>query len=399
MFTRANSATHPGILMNFDLTEEQRQIRETLTDFAEREIKPHSTEWDKKEFFPREVIRHLGELGFLGVAFPEKWGGGGADTLSQVLVVEGLSRFDASIGLTAAAHMSLSTGHIANFASDENRDRYVPEMLSAEKIGAWCLTEPNSGSDAAAMLTRADRVGDNYVINGSKMFITNGSIGDVYVVTAKTEPDKGRGGISAFIVDRGTAGLSNGKHIEKLGLRASDTAEVIFENVTVPARNLIGELGAGYRQTLKVLEAGRIGIAGFAAGIPRWGFEETRAYSLERGQFGKKIAEFQAIQWMFADMATRIDASWVLICRAAALKDAGKPFAREAAMAKLFASETAMWSTIKAVQIHGGYGYVTDFPVERYMRDAKLSEIGEGTSEVQRMIIAKSLLRDGYLPA
>src|SRR5260370_843999 len=260
--------------MDFDLTEGQRRIRETLTDFAEREIKPHSTRWDKDETFARHVIEQLGELGFLGVAFPEKFGGGGADTLSQVLVVEGLSRYDASIGLTCAAHMSLSTGHIAGFASDEQRGRYVPAMLQAKKLGAWCLTESSSGSDAAAMRTRATR----------------------------------------------------------------------------------------------------------------GGFEEARASALERGQFGKKIAEFQAIQWMFADMAPRIDAAWVLICRAAALKDAGKPFAREAAMAKLFASETAMWSTIKAVQIHGGYGYVTYFPVERYMRDAKLSEIGEGTSEIKRMI-------------
>ena len=295
--------------------------------------------------------------------------------------------------------MSLSTGHIANFASDEHRDHYVPDLLAAKKIGAWCLTEPNSGSDAAAMLTRANRVGDNYVINGSKMFITNGCVGDVYVVTAKTAPDKGRAGISAFIVDRGTAGLSNGKRIEKLGLRASDTAEVIFENVTVPARNLIGELGAGYSQAMKILEGGRIGIAGFAAGMARGGFEEAKAYALERRQFEKRIADFQAIQFMIADMATRIDASWVLICRAAQLKDQGKPFAREAAMAKLFASEVAMWTTTKAVQIHGGYGYVTDFPVERYMRDAKLAEIGEGTSEVQRMLIAKSILRDGYMPA
>jgi alkylation response protein AidB-like acyl-CoA dehydrogenase len=221
----------------------------------------------------------------------------------------------------------------------------------------------------------------------------------VYVVMAVTDANKGRDGVSAFIVDRGTAGLSNGKKIEKLGLHASDTAEVVFDNVTVPARNLVGELGAGYRQTLKVLEGGRIGIAGFAAGIARGAFEEARSYALERNQFKRPIADFQAIQWMFADMATRIEASWVLICRAAALKDQGRPFAREAAMAKLFASETSMWATTKAVQIHGGYGYVTDFPVERYMRDAKLTEIGEGTSEVQRMIIAKSLLRDGYLPA
>jgi alkylation response protein AidB-like acyl-CoA dehydrogenase len=385
--------------MNFDLTEEQQRIRDTLASFAEREIKPFATKWDKEETFPRHVIEKLGELGFLGVAFPEKWGGGGADTLSQVLVVEGLSRYDASIGLTCAAHMSLSTGHIAAFASDEHRDRYVPEMLSAKKLGAWCLTEPSSGSDAAAMQTKAVRVGDNYQINGSKMFITNGSAGDVYVVMAVTDANKGRDGVSAFIVDRGTAGLSNGKKIEKLGLHASDTAEVVFDNVTVPARNLVGELGAGYRQTLKVLEGGRIGIAGFAAGIARGAFEEARSYALERTQFKRPIADFQAIQWMFADMATRIEASWVLICRAAALKDQGRPFAREAAMAKLFASETSMWATTKAVQIHGGYGYVTDFPVERYMRDAKLTEIGEGTSEVQRMIIAKSLLRDGYLPA
>ncbi len=385
--------------MDFELSEEQRRIRETLTEFAEREIKPHSTKWDKEEIFPRHVIEQLGALGFLGVSFPEKFGGGGADTLSQVLVVEGLSRFDASIGLTAAAHMSLSTGHINAFASEEHRHHYLPDLIAAKKLGAWCLTEPSSGSDAAAMRTKAARVGDNYTINGSKMFITNGSVGDVYVVMAITDESRGRDGVSAFIVDRATAGLSNGRRIEKLGLRASDTAEVIFENVTVPARNLIGDLGAGYRQTLKVLESGRIGIAGFAMGIARGAMEEARAYALERGQFNQKIADFQAIQWMFADMATRIDASWMLICRAAGLKDAGKPYAREAAMAKLFASETAMWSTTKAVQIHGGYGYVTDFPVERYMRDAKLSEIGEGTSEVQRMIIAKSLLKDGYLPA
>jgi butyryl-CoA dehydrogenase len=316
-----------------------------------------------------------------------------------VLVVEGLSRYDASIGLIAAAQVSLATGHIAAFASDRHRDSYVPPMLAAKKLGAWCLTEPGSGSDASAMKTRAERAGDNYRITGSKMFITNGSVADVYVVMAVTDPAAGRDGISAFIVDRASAGLSNGRKIEKLGLRASDTAEVIFDSVTVPAGNVIGEVGAGYRQTLKVLESGRVGVAGFAAGIARGAFEEARAYALERTQFQKRIADFQAIQWMFADMATRIEASWVLICRAAALKDRGKPYAREAAMAKLFASETAMWSTTKAVQIHGGYGYITDFPVERYMRDAKLSEIGEGTSEVQRMIIARSLLRDGYLPA
>lgn len=385
--------------MDFQLSDEQRQIRDTLADFAEREIKPHSAHWDKEGIFPRKVVAQLGELGFLGVAFPEKYGGGGADTLAQVLVVEGISRYDAGIGLTCAAQMSLSSGHIAMFASDAQRERYTPGMIRAEKLGAWCLTEPSAGSDAAAMKTRAVRAGDNYVINGAKMFITNGSVADVYVVMAVTDSKGGRDGVSAFIVDRGTPGLSNGRKIEKLGLHSSDTAEVVFDNVAVPASSMIGEPGMGYRQTLKVLEGGRIGIAGFAAGIARGAMEDAAAYAKERRQFGQAIADFQAIQWMIADMATRIEASWLLTCRAAQLKDQGKPFAREASMAKLFASETAMWTTIKAVQIHGGYGYVTEFPVERYMRDAKLAEIGEGTSEVQRMIIAKSLLRDGYLPA
>ena len=385
--------------MDFELSDEQRQIRATLTDFAEREIKPHASKWDRGEIFPREVVAELGQLGFLGVAFPEQYGGGGADALSQALVVEGLARYDAGLALSCAAHMSLASGHIAAFADDEQRARYLPAMVSAEKLGAWCLTEPSSGSDAAAMKTRAARDGDHYRINGAKMFITNGGVAGVYVVMAITDAAAGRSGVSAFIVERETPGLSSGRRIEKLGLHSSDTAEVIFENVSIPARNLIGEAGAGYRQTLKVLEGGRIGIAAWAAGIARGAMEEAASYAMERRQFGKPIAEFQAIQWMLADMATRIEASWVLMCRAAALKDAGKPFAREASMAKLYASETAMWSTIKAVQIHGGYGYVTDFPVERYMRDAKLAEIGEGTSEVQRMIIAKSILRDGYLPA
>ena len=383
--------------MNFELNEEHRQIRATVATFGEREIKPFSTHWDKTEHFPREVIEKIGALGFLGVSFPERFGGGAADTLAQALVVEGLSRFDASIGLTCAAHMALSTSHIERFAADAHRDRYVPDMIAGKKLGAWCLTEPGSGSDAAAMSTRAAREGDRYAISGSKMFITNGSVADVYVVTAVTDAAAGRNGISAFVIDRGTPGLSNGRKIEKLGLRASDTAEVILDNVAVPAANLIGAPGEGYTQALKILEAGRIGIAGFAIGIARGALEDSAAYAKERKQFGRPIADLQAIQWMLADMATRIEASWMLLYRAAELKDKGRPFGRQSAMAKLYASETAMWSTIKGVQIHGGYGYVTDFPMERYMRDAKLAEIGEGTSEVQRMIIAKSLLKEGYL--
>jgi butyryl-CoA dehydrogenase len=383
--------------MDFELTEEQRQVRMTVADFAEREIRPHAPRWDRDETFPREVVEKIGELGFLGVAFPEKYGGGGADTLSQVLVVEGLARHDAGVALSCAAHMSLASGHIAMFAAEDHRLRYLPEMLAGKKLGAWCLTEPGSGSDAAAMVTKATRSGDNYTLNGSKMFITNGAVAGVYVVMAITDAAAGRSGVSAFIVERETAGLSNGRRIEKLGLHSSDTAEVIFENVTVPASNLIGSAGAGYGQTLQVLEGGRIGIAGWAIGMARGAMEDAAAYAKERRQFGQAIADFQAIQWMLADMATRIEASWVLTCRAAALRDRGVPYGREASMAKLYASETATWATIKAVQIHGGYGYVTEFPVERYMRDAKLSEIGEGTSEVQRMIIAKSLLREGYL--
>src|SRR3984893_12421644 len=385
--------------MNFELSDEQRQIRDTLADFAEREIKPNSSAWDKDDVFPRHVVEQLGELGFLGVAFPEKYGGGAADTLSQVLVVEGISRYDAGVGLSCAAPMSLASGHIGMFASDAHRAHYLPDMLAARKIGAWCLTEPGSGSDAAAMRTKAVRAGDSYRIDGAKMFITNGGVADVYVVMAVTDGRAGRSGVSAFIVDRGTPGLSNGRKIEKLGLHSSDTAEVVFDNVTVPARNLIGEVGMGYQQPLKVLESGRIGIAGFAIGIARGAMEDAAAYAKERRQFGKAIADFQAIQWMIADMASPTEASWLLMLRAAALKDRGQPFAREASMAKLYASETAMWTTTKAVQIFGGYGYVKEFPVERYMRDAKLSEIGEGTSEVQRMIIAKSLLRDGYTSA
>jgi len=383
--------------MDFELTEEQRQIRATVADFAEREIKPQAPRWDHDEIFPREIIEKIGALGFLGVAFPEKYGGGGADTLSQVIVVEGLARHDAGIALSCAAHISLASGHIGMFGAEEHRTRYLPDLLAGRKLGAWCLTEPGSGSDAAAMVTRAVRAGGDFTINGSKMFITNGSVADVYVVMAITDAGAGRSGVSAFIVERGSAGLSNGRKIEKLGLHSSDTAEVIFENVAVPARNLIGDTGAGYRQTLQVLEGGRIGIAGWAIGMARGAMEDAAAYAKERRQFGHAIADFQAIQWMLADMATRIEASWMLTCRAAILRDRDLPYGRAASMAKLYASETAMWATIKAVQIHGGYGYVTEFPVERYMRDAKLSEIGEGTSEVQRMIIAKSLLRDGYL--
>ena len=381
-------------------SEEHEMLRAQVRRFVETEIKPHALAWEEQGCVPREVLRRMGSLGFFGIRYPARYGGSEMDALATVVLAEELGRSTFSgVAITALVHSDMASIHVFRSGSEAQKDKWMPAIIAGEVITAVAVTEPDAGSDVKGIRAFARREGDSYILNGAKMFITNGTVADVYVVMAVTDAAKNRSGVSAFIVERGTPGLSNGRRIEKLGLRASDTAEVIFDNVTVPARNLIGELGEGYSQTLKVLEGGRIGIAGFAAGIARGAFEEATAYAKERKQFGKRIADFQAIQWMLADMATRIDASWVLMCRAAELKDKGKPFGREAAMAKLFASETAMWTTIKAVQIHGGYGYMAEFPVERFMRDAKLAEIGEGTSEVQRMIIAKSLLRDGYLPA
>jgi alkylation response protein AidB-like acyl-CoA dehydrogenase len=379
--------------MDFTLGDEHRHIQETIRDFGEREIRPHAAAWDRDERFPHETVRRLGELGFLGVALPEELGGGGADTLANLLVIEGVARYDASLGLTVASHTGLASGHINLFASDALRRRYLPRMARGEWLGGWCLTEPGSGSDAGALRTRAVRDGDGWVLTGSKMFITQGSVGHVFVVIASTAPELGKRGISTFVVERGTPGLGNGRKIEKLGLRASDTAEVVLDGVRVPAENLVGEEGQGFKQTLRVLDGGRIGIAAWALGIGRGALEEALAYAQERTAFGRPIAELQAIQFMLADMATRLDAGRVLMYRAAWLRDTGQPYKPEAAMAKLVASEAAMWATTKAVQIFGGYGYMRDYPVERYMRDAKLGEIGEGTSEVQRMVIARALLR------
>jgi alkylation response protein AidB-like acyl-CoA dehydrogenase len=381
--------------MDFALDDEHRHIQATIRDFGEREIRPHAAAWDRDEAFPHATVRRLGELGFLGVSIPEDLGGGGADTLANLLVIEGVARYDASLGLTVASHTGLASGHLNQFGSEALRRRYLPRMARGEWLGAWCLTEPGSGSDAAALRTRAVRDGDGWVLNGAKMFITQGSVGHVYVVVASTAPDLGKRGVSAFVVERGTPGLGNGRKIEKLGLRSSDTAEVILENVRAPADHLIGEEGQGFKQALRLLDGGRLGIAAWCLGIGRGALEEALAYAQERTAFGRPIAELQAIQFMLADMATRLDAARVLLWRGAWLSDAGRPFRTEASMAKLLASEAAMWATTKAVQIFGGYGYMRDYPVERYMRDAKLGEIGEGTSEVQRMVIARALLRAG----
>ena len=378
--------------MNFTLSDEHRHIQETIRDFGEREVKPHAAEWDRTEQFPHETVRRLGALGFLGVALPEDVGGGGADALASALVVEGIARYDASLGLTVASHTGLASGHINTFASDAIRHRYLPKMARGEWLGAWCLTEPGSGSDAAGLRTRAVRDGDDWVLDGTKMFITQGTVGHVYVVLASTAPGLGRRGISAFVVERGTPGLGNGRKIEKLGLRSSDTAEVVLEHVRVPGTHLIGEENQGFKQALRMLDGGRIGIAAWCLGIGRGALEDALAYAQERTAFGRPLAELQAIQFMLADMATRLDASRLLMYRAAYLKGSGAPCQSEASMAKLTASEAAMWVTTKAVQIFGGYGYMRDYPVERYMRDAKLGEIGEGTSEVQRTVIARALL-------
>jgi len=379
--------------MDFTLSDEHQQVVATIRDFGETEIKPHASAWDREERFPIETVKKLGRLGFLGVALPEDVGGGGADTLTNALVVEGVTRYDAGFGLTVASHGGLASGHINLFASDAIRKRYLPKLATGEWLGAWCLTEPGSGSDAGALRTRAVRDGDHWVIDGAKMFITQGTVAQVYVVLASTAPDKGTGGISAFVVERGMAGVSNGRKIDKLGLRSSDTAEVVLENVRTPAENLIGETEQGFKQALRILDGGRITIAAWCCGIARGALEESIAYAKDRKTFGKAIAEHQAVQLMLADMATRLDAARCLLFRACWLKDQGRPFGPEASMAKLVASETAMWATTKAVQIHGGYGYMREFPVERYMRDAKLGEIGEGTSEVQRIVIARAVLR------
>ena len=381
--------------MDFALSDEHAAVVRTIREFCEAEVKPHAAAWDRDERFPMETVKALGRLGFLGVALPEDVGGGGGDALATALVVEGVARYDASLGLTVASHGGLASGHVNLFAGEHLRRRYLPKLATGEWLGAWCLTEPGSGSDAAALRTRAVRDGDTWVLDGTKMFITQGSVADVFVVLASTAPDKGTAGISAFVVPRGAPGLSNGRKIEKLGLRSSDTAEVVLEGVRIPADHLIGEENQGFKQALRILDGGRITMAAWCCGIARGALEESVVYAKDRRTFGKPIAEHQAVQLLLADMATRIDAARCLLFRACHLKNERRPFGTEASMAKLFASETAMWATTKAVQIHGGYGYMREFPVERYMRDAKLGEIGEGTSEVQRLVISRALIRDG----
>ena len=385
---------NPAKSLSFELSEEQQLIRDSVRDFTERHVAPGVKERDHKKEFPHDLVELLAEQGLTGMVYPEEYGGGGVDNVSFCLAIEEIARWDASLALTLASHTSLAAGHIELAGTHEQKVKYLTPLASGEKLGAWCLTEPGSGSDASGMKSTAVRDGDKWVLNGSKIFITQGSVGGIYVVLAKTDQSKGTKGISAFIVEREWDGVEPGGKMEKLGMNSSDTTEVYFENVEVPEENLLGEEGAGFIDTMKVLDNGRIGIGALSVGIARGAFEEAMKYSRERKQFNTPIGDFQAIEHKLADMATRIDAARCLVHRAAWLKDQGKSYTKEASMAKLFASETAVHAADEAVQIHGGYGYIKEYHVERFLRDAKLMTIGEGTSEIQRKIIARELKRE-----
>jgi alkylation response protein AidB-like acyl-CoA dehydrogenase len=378
--------------MDFDFSEEQELLRRTMREFAARELKAGAGARDEAARFPAELMGKLADSGLFGIHIPQDYGGAGFDAFSGAIVLEEIARVDAAVALMIASHNSLCAGHIVSFGNETQKQRYLPALASGASLGAWALTEPHSGSDAAALKTRASHDGDHWTLNGEKQFISQGSTASVYVVMASTDPTRGKAGISAFIVEAGTPGLKIGRSENKLGMRASDTAALRFEDLRVPGENLLGRLNGAFADVLQVLQGGRVGIAAIAIGIARGALEEALEYARERIQFGKSLVQFEAIQWMLADMATELDAARLLTQRAARLKDLNKPFAQSASQAKLYAAEAAMRATTKSIQIHGGYGYIKDYPVERYFRDAKLCEIGEGTSEVQRMVIAKELL-------
>ncbi|MBX3192327.1 MAG: acyl-CoA dehydrogenase [Labilithrix sp.] len=379
--------------MDFSLSEHHELLRKTVRDFARTEVLPHARKWDEEERFPKEIVPKLADLGLLGIRIPEEYGGSGMDITSYAICVEEIARADGSLALTVASHNGLGTGHILSFGNEDQKKKYLPKAARGEWLAAWALTEPGSGSDSAGLRTTARRDGDAWVLNGTKMFITQGSVGGFCVVLARTNPDVSKQkGITAFVVEHGTKGFTASKHLEKLGCRSSDTVELTFEDVVVPDTQRIGEIDHGFTDTMKILDRGRISIAAMALGLGFGALEMAIAYAKDRKQFNKPIAEFQAVQWMLADMKTELDAAQLLTYRAAWLADQGRPFTKEASMAKLFASEAASRACNKALQIHGGYGYTREFHVERHLRDAKICEIGEGTSEVQRIVIAKQLL-------
>jgi butyryl-CoA dehydrogenase len=378
--------------MNFNLTKEQEMIRKMVREFSEKELKPIAAEIDAESRFPWESIKKMGKLGLMGMTVPKEYGGSGMDRISYAVVLEEIARVCGSTALTVEAHNSLGVGHIYEKGTEEQRKKYVIPAARGEKIVAWALTEPGAGSDAGATQTKAILNGNEWVLNGTKIFITSGHVAETAVVMASTDKSKGVKGVSAFIVEKGTPGFSYGTQEDKLGLRGTVTSELVFENCRIQKENLIGKEGFGFIGAMEILDRGRMAIGALAVGLAQGALDESIKYSKEREQFGKPIAKFQAIQWMIADMATEIDAARLLVYRAAYLEQLGKKFSKEASMAKLYASETATRTALRAIQIHGGYGYTKDYPVERMLRDAKLCEIGEGTSEVQRMIIARLLL-------
>jgi butyryl-CoA dehydrogenase len=378
--------------MDFALSPEHEEIRRAVRDFAERRIGPVADEMERRAEFPHEIVREAGRLGFLGIPYPEEVGGTGLDSLAYAITIEELSRISGSVGIIVSAHTSLGCNPIYLAGTDAQKDRYLRPLASGEQLGAYGLTEPDAGSDSRGTRTRAYREGDAWVLNGGKRFITNAGVASTYIVTAVTDRDEGSGRISAFIVEADAPGFSIGRMEEKMGLHASNTGELIFTDCRIPAENLLGQEGEGDKLFLRTLDGGRIGIAAMALGIAQAAYEAASAYAKERQQFGRPIAAFQGVAFMVADMATQIDAARLLTYRAAWLKDGGRPYSTEAAMAKLFASEVAQRVTNDAIQVHGGYGYVTEYRVERYLRDAKLTEIGEGTSQIQRMLIARNLL-------
>jgi len=377
--------------LDFSLSEEQRLLKQSVRDFAEKELAPHSREWDEKQEFPREVFTRLGELGLMGAVWPAEYGGSGLTTLDYAIVMEELSRVDAGVALSVAAHNSLSSGHIFLAGSEEQKKKYLTPLARGEKVGCWGLTENSAGSDAGGTRTTARRDGGQWVLNGSKTFITNGRIADTAVVMAVTDRQQGKKGISAFVVERGTRGFRSGKKEDKLGVRSSDTSELVFEDCRIPAENLLGREGHGFLDSLRILDRGRIGIAAFSVGIAQASLEASVRYAKGRRQFGHAIAEFQAVQFKIADMATEIDAARQLVYRAAWLKDEGRDFAQAAAIAKLYTGELARRACNESLQIHGGYGFMDEYPISRFYRDAKVLEIGEGTNEIQRLVIARGL--------
>lgn len=379
--------------MNFTTDELTLQVAQTARDFAQQQIRPHLMEWDESQEFPVHIFKEMGKLGLMGVLVPEKYGGSGLGYYEYNAIIQEIAKVCGSIGLSLAAHNSLCTGHIMAFGNEEQKQKYLPKLASAEFIGAWGLTEANTGSDAGNMRTTAVRDGDGWVLNGTKSWITHGKSGDVAVVICRTGEPRAKNNSTAFIVERGTAGFSAGKKENKLGMRASETAEMIFDNCRIPDSNRLGEIGEGFKQSMKILDGGRISIAALAMGIARGAYEAAVQYAKERHQFDQPIANFQGISFKLADMATEIEAAELLVKQACDLKIKGLPMTKEAAMAKYYASEVSVRVSTDAVQIFGGYGYTKDFPVEKFYRDSKLCTIGEGTSEIQKLVISREVLR------